>query len=231
MDKTPGIICDLDGTIALMKGHRTPFEGHKCHNDFPNTPIIDLLEILFRAYSKEYNIKVSDEVVDADNKNIDVVFTTARMNKPLDSYCRIDTSTKNGMCRLTGTSDIDEIPRGNDNVKSIGSLAVGNYLYGQFDGRDDGLSPNRIFVNLKDVYGLSLLWILQHVNIPYENMVMFIRKDEDYDKDRYVKLELYNKYIKPYWDIKMVLDDRDQVVEMWRHGAKLPCLQVADGNF
>ena len=60
---------------------------------------------------------------------------------------------------------------------------------------------------------------------------MFIREDDDTDKDRYVKLELYKKHIKPYWKVDLVLDDRNQVVEMWRHGAKLPCLQVADGNF
>ena len=34
------IICDVDGTVALMKGKRSPFEYHKADKDEPNHPVI-----------------------------------------------------------------------------------------------------------------------------------------------------------------------------------------------
>ena len=37
------IICDIDGTVALMKGKRTPFEYHKAFEDEPNKVVIDVL--------------------------------------------------------------------------------------------------------------------------------------------------------------------------------------------
>ena len=33
------------------------------------------------------------------------------------------------------------------------------------------------------------------------------------------------------YDVAGVLDDRDQVVKMWRNELGLTCLQVAEGNF
>ena len=38
------------------------------------------------------------------------------------------------------------------------------------------------------------------------------------------------EHIEPFYDVLCVLDDRDQVVRMWRHRG-LTCLQVAPGNF
>lgn len=49
-------------------------------------------------------------------------------------------------------------------------------------------------------------------------------------KDSVVKLALFNEHIRNYYDVQFVLDDRDQVVEMWR-SLGLTCLQVAPGAF
>lgn len=46
------IICDIDGTVALMKGKRTPFEYHKAFEDEPNKVVIDVL-FATRAYYEE----------------------------------------------------------------------------------------------------------------------------------------------------------------------------------
>ena len=35
------IICDVDGTVALMKGKRSPFEYHKADKDEPNIVVIN----------------------------------------------------------------------------------------------------------------------------------------------------------------------------------------------
>ena len=46
------IICDIDGTVALMKGKRTPFEYHKAFEDEPNKVVIDVL-FATKAYYEE----------------------------------------------------------------------------------------------------------------------------------------------------------------------------------
>jgi len=38
--KKDAILCDVDGTIALMKGKRGPFEYHKADKDVPNEIVI-----------------------------------------------------------------------------------------------------------------------------------------------------------------------------------------------
>ena len=84
---------------------------------------------------------------------------------------------------------------------------------------------------LKDTMDIATAWINSHVPIDPANWNIFSRKQGDNKKDRYAKYDIYKEHIKPYYNVKMVIDDRSQVVEMWRHGAQLPCIQVADGNF
>ena len=57
-----------------------------------------------------------------------------------------------------------------------------------------------------------------------------MREADDYREDSIVKAEMYDKYVKDKYHINFVLDDRNQVVKMWRE-IGLFCLQVADGNF
>lgn len=57
-----------------------------------------------------------------------------------------------------------------------------------------------------------------------------MRPEGDIRKDSIVKRELFEKYVRPYYNIEFVLDDRNQVVEMWR-SLGLKCLQVAEGDF
>lgn len=49
--RSPAIICDLDGTIALMQ-ERGPFEWHRVNEDAPNAVVIDLL----RRYEDTHDI-------------------------------------------------------------------------------------------------------------------------------------------------------------------------------
>lgn len=70
-------------------------------------------------------------------------------------------------------------------------------------------------------------WLGKH-DIPYVRLVM--RPEGDIRKDSIVKRELFEKCIRPYYDVEFVLDDRNQVVEMWR-SLGLKCLQVAEGDF
>jgi predicted kinase len=65
-------------------------------------------------------------------------------------------------------------------------------------------------------------------NIPYN--ILSMRPQGDKRKDSIVKQELFDKYVHPNYTIEFVLDDRNQVVSMWR-SLGLTCLQVDDGNF
>jgi hypothetical protein len=57
-----------------------------------------------------------------------------------------------------------------------------------------------------------------------------MRKKGDFRKDSVVKKEIYEKYIKDNFNILFCLDDRNQVVNMWRE-IGIKCLQVQDGDF
>lgn len=63
-----------------------------------------------------------------------------------------------------------------------------------------------------------------------EPNVLMMRKAKDYRKDYIVKQEIFDASIRDHYNVKFVLDDRNQVVAMWRR-LGLTCLQVAEGNF
>lgn len=69
---------------------------------------------------------------------------------------------------------------------------------------------------------------LEFNNIPYDKI--YTRSEGDYRPDEVIKKEIYEKYIKRYYDVEVVLDDRSKVVKMWREQG-LKCLQVQEGDF
>ena len=52
----------------------------------------------------------------------------------------------------------------------------------------------------------------------------------NYKRDDNTKAMLYRYEIKPFYNVKYILDDRDQVVQKWREMG-LSCFQVRPGNF
>lgn len=71
-------------------------------------------------------------------------------------------------------------------------------------------------------------WIDTHVGVPGE---LLMRDAGDNRKDAVVKREIYENHIKGAFNVALVLDDRDQVVDLWRTELGLPCFQVDYGNF
>jgi len=75
---------------------------------------------------------------------------------------------------------------------------------------------------------------LEANGIPYDEL--YTRLDSDVDengqqlKDAIVKERLYRTHVEPRFNVKFILDDRNQVVDMWR-SLGLKCLQVQEGNF
>lgn len=77
-------------------------------------------------------------------------------------------------------------------------------------------------------YREPTLKFLENNNITYFRL--FMRKTGDNRKDSIVKQEIYETCIKDSYHVEYVIDDRSQVVRMWRD-IGLTCLQVADGDF
>lgn len=70
-------------------------------------------------------------------------------------------------------------------------------------------------------------WLINN-NIGYD--ALYMRKQGDYRKDSIVKQEIYNNNIKGFYNILFCIDDRQQVVDLWR-SLGLVCLQCDKGDF
>jgi predicted kinase len=74
---------------------------------------------------------------------------------------------------------------------------------------------------------LTETWLAAN-DVPYQ--ALFMRPAGDSRRDSIVKRELFDEQVVPKWAVRGVIDDRRQVVEMWR-GIGLMCAQVAPGDF
>ncbi|GAA2347271.1 AAA family ATPase [Dactylosporangium salmoneum] len=72
-------------------------------------------------------------------------------------------------------------------------------------------------------------WLSEHLTDAFPP-VLHMRPAGDQRKDSIVKRELFEEHIAGRYAVRFVLDDRDQVVAMWR-AMGLTVLQVADGAF
>ena len=94
--------------------------------------------------------------------------------------------------------------------------AAGNAIV-VVSGRDD------------ECYRQTASWLTHHLGVPFAEL--FLRPAGDNRRDDIVKKQLYKRHIKGRYDVQFVLDDRDQVVKMWREQLGLVCFQVAPGAF
>jgi hypothetical protein len=67
-------------------------------------------------------------------------------------------------------------------------------------------------------------WIAKH-DLPIDHL--FMREGGDFRQDSEVKHEILHRDILPHFDVLFAVDDRPQVIDVWRtHG--IPVLQVRD---
>lgn len=78
-----------------------------------------------------------------------------------------------------------------------------------------------------DHQGVTRNWLREH-GITFDHL--FMRPSGDVRNDAIVKREIYETHIKGKFDVRLVLDDRNRVVDMWREQG-LTCFQVAAGDF
>ena len=74
--------------------------------------------------------------------------------------------------------------------------------------------------------GIATEQWLYNNHVPYQHL--FMRQSGDHRQDNIVKQEILDRL--PKNQIDYILDDRNQVVSMWRSNG-LTCLQVAEGDF
>lgn len=75
----------------------------------------------------------------------------------------------------------------------------------------------------------TLAWLKKHLGERHFSSLL-MRPEGDRRKDFIVKGELFDAHVRNEWNVVGVLDDRKQVVDMWR-SIGLTCLQVAPGDF
>jgi predicted kinase len=143
------VLCDLDGTLALIHG-RSPYDASDCDiKDLPNTPVIETILAHYKA-----------------GRNI--IFCSGREDKYMPETIRFIEKH----CTYPGFKDEPAI-------------------------------------------------------IGYQ---LFMRKTDDFRKDAIIKEEIYQNKIEGKYNVLLVLDDRRQVVTLWRE-LGLTCFQVAEGDF
>lgn len=76
-------------------------------------------------------------------------------------------------------------------------------------------------------YDITFNWLSDHLEPDFQ---LFMRAANDQRRDDIVKLELFNTHVRDKYNVKYVLDDRDQVVRMWRK-LGLATFQVNYGDF
>jgi hypothetical protein len=61
--------------------------------------------------------------------------------------------------------------------------------------------------------------------------MLIMRAAGDFRKDAIIKKEIFSNYVEGKYFVELVLDDRNQVVDLWRNDLQLPCFQVFYGDF
>jgi len=116
---------------------------------------------------------------------------------------------------LNGRSPYDASTCENDILNSVVASLIKDKLVLLVSGREDK-------------YREQTINFLGKHQINYEKLMM--RETGDFRKDSIIKKEMFDTQIRGFYNIDFVLDDRNQVVEMWRQ-LGLTCLQVAEGDF
>lgn len=119
------------------------------------------------------------------------------------------------LCLLNGRNPYDASTCNDDILNEVVYSIIKDRNVIFVSGREDKYKPQTINFLLK--HGL-------------EKFPLFMRKSGDMRKDSIVKEEIYNDYIKGKYNVLFTLDDRDQMIILWR-SLGLVCLQVAEGDF
>lgn len=121
------------------------------------------------------------------------------------------------LAKMDGRSPFDWSKVGDDKCNTVVKNIVNSYngTVIIFSGRDSVCREE------------TVKWLSDN-GIAYDGL--FMRPEKNQEKDAIIKRRMFDENVKGKFFIEYVLDDRNQVVEMWRNMG-LTCLQVAEGDF
>lgn len=136
-----------------------------------------------------------------------------KYNKDLEDIviCDLDGT----LCLLNGRNPFDTAKCENDLINEPVYNIIKNKKAIFITGRDEK-------------YRKQTESFLKKYSINYE--YLFMREDNNKEKDFLFKERIYNDNIKNKFNVEFILEDRNQVVQMWRK-LGLTVFQVADGDF
>lgn len=134
------------------------------------------------------------------------------------------------LCDIDGTLALMEGRRGPYDWKHVGEDAVnepvkaGLFAFRRLYADRGILLSGRDGCSRKE----TISWLDRH-GIGFDELHM--REAGDQRPDDIVKAELFDKHVRHRFNVRLVLDDRDKVVALWRKRLGLPTWQVNYGNF
>ena len=104
-------------------------------------------------------------------------------------------------------------------IQLVKAMRESGYVIVFFSGRDSVCRPE------------TIIWLNEHFGWQSTNYELFMRPENDNRKDSIIKQELFEQHILGRYYVELVVDDRQQVVNMWRRTLGLTCVQVDYGDF
>lgn len=80
----------------------------------------------------------------------------------------------------------------------------------------------------EDCRDVTEQWLAKHLG---PDLPLHMRPSRDHRPDWIIKYELFQQHVANRFHVRFVLDDRDQVITLWRDRLQLPTFQVAHGDF
>lgn len=232
-------------TTALLKGHDVIVHDTNFHPSHPESfkKIVDLHNNSLLPKQPRVTLEVKDfsdvpleECIRRDQKRPNYVGEKV-IKKMYNQYLKpkpVKVEFKDGLplaiiCDLDGTLCLygDANPYERDFTKDKPNLPVLEVLNNFKTGY------NIIFVSgRKDIFrDQTVAWLSRYFTGDYKLYMRPTQPDGVQEpKDSILKEDIYKKYIRDFYNVVFVLDDRNQVVEFWRSQG-LTVFQVAEGDF
>lgn len=178
-------------------------------------------EVVIRDMAKKFLVKGKIPAVQENTK-------TTGVTQQIKPYTPVGGTVKAILVDIDGTlakmkdrSPYDWMRVGEDTpvqavISAVRAAWHAGYVVVVMSGRDESCRA------------ITEQWLRTHLEVSW--FMLFMRPEGDNRADNIVKYELFNENVRYVYDIEYVLDDRDQVVKMWRE-LGLACFQVAPGAF
>lgn len=176
--------------------------------------------VIQKMYADLQAFKETPKYKHITTKSEDAVFEPFEQNKKLQQAVVFDIDGTLAKMKAGGRGPFDWKRVGEDDVVT----EVREILFMHMEQRD-----TIILMSGRDgsCRGETEAWLAKH-GIEYD--ALFMRPAGDMTKDSLVKHKLFKENVLPNYYVKIVYDDRNQVVDMWRQ-VGLTCFQVAPGDF